>query len=130
MRPEIEWWIRAAERDLASARQLLQGSIFEGVAFHCQQAAEKLLKGLVLARGGGSQRTHSCVRLVRALEKLGLQIPPDVATACRKLDPHYVDARYPNGVGGAPEEFYDETIAGESLRYCEAIGEFVRGHLA
>jgi HEPN domain-containing protein len=28
---------------------------------------------------------------------------------------HYSDARYPNSVGGSPQEFYDEAIAKELL---------------
>ena len=50
MRQEAEWWLRAGERDISSAVGLHRLSIFEGTAFHCQQAAEKLLKGLALAR--------------------------------------------------------------------------------
>jgi len=128
-RQEAEWWLRAGERDLLSAVGLHQLSIFEGTAFHCQQAAEKLLKGLALARGATWQRTHSCIRLVRTLVRAGLVVPPEVATACRRLDHHYVDARYPNGVGGPPDDFYDEVIADLALTDCRLVQGFVEANL-
>ncbi|MCL6581169.1 MAG: HEPN domain-containing protein [Firmicutes bacterium] len=126
MRPEVKWWIDAGERDLRAASELYRAGLFEGTAFHCQQAAEKFLKGLLVAAGGLSQRSHSCVRLLSALGRSGITPPGEVATACRRLDPHYVDARYPNGVGGAPEEFYDATIAEALLGDAETVRSFVR----
>jgi HEPN domain-containing protein len=50
MRWEVEWWIKAAERDLSAAHELRAAGIYEATAFHCQQAAEKFLKGLILAQ--------------------------------------------------------------------------------
>jgi HEPN domain-containing protein len=42
MKTEVAWWLEAGER----------------AAFHCQQAAEKLLKGLIMHRGALWQRTR------------------------------------------------------------------------
>jgi len=46
------------------------------------------------------------------------------------VDLHYIDARYPNGVGGPPERFYDRAIAEEAMAalgklraFAEAGGE-------
>jgi hypothetical protein len=47
------------------------------------------------------------------LEKSGISTAEEMATACRKL-------------GGAPEDFYDKTIADEALRCSKMIREFVR----
>lgn len=124
MKMDAAWWSRASDRDLGMARGLAELKYHEGVAFHCQQAAEKALKALLLARGGASLRTHSCTELLEALNELGLQAPDAVLTCARKLDLHYVDSRYPNGVGGAPDKFYDKAIAEEALTCCETIRAF------
>lgn len=129
MQPDAEWWVRAGERDLAMAVDLERLQYHEGAAFHCQQAAEKLLKGLIMHRGALWQRTHACTDLLATLGGLDLSIPAEVDTAGRRLDMHYVGARYPNGVGGPPRAFFDETIAGQALADCEAVKRFVEDHL-
>lgn len=125
MRIDPRWWIRAGERDLAMARQLHSGGFHEGTAFHCQQAAEKMLKALAAELLGDAQRTHSCVELFEALARSGLEVPTELWTCARKLDLHYIDSRYPNSVGGAPDKFYDEAIAREALQAALAIQRFV-----
>lgn len=129
MKMDAAWWVRASDRDLGMAEGLGRLGFNEGVAFHCQQAAEKILKALLLARCGTSQRTHSCTELFEALGGLGLPAPDEILTCARKLDLHYVDSRYPNGVGGAPDKFYDKTIADEAMAYCESIRAFAERHL-
>lgn len=129
MRTEITWWLDAARRDLSMALQLQDGGFYEGVAFHSQQSAEKFLKALLIARGGRWTRTHSCVAILRTLADTGLRIPPEIITMARKLDLHYIDARYPNGVGGPPAEFYDATIAREAKEACRGLEQFVLTHL-
>ena len=53
MMPMTREWLRKAEADLRSARRLfaLKPTDHDVVCFHCQQAAEKFLKGL-LHEGG------------------------------------------------------------------------------
>ncbi|MCL6581581.1 MAG: HEPN domain-containing protein, partial [Firmicutes bacterium] len=72
---EAAWWFDAAERDLAMARALRREGFYEGTAFHCQQAAEKFLKGLLAAKRRQWHRTHSCVELLELMPELGLQHP-------------------------------------------------------
>jgi HEPN domain-containing protein len=124
IRPESEWWSETAKRDLAMAEVLLQKGFFEGVAFHAQQAAEKSLEGLLLERGEAA-RTHSCIEFLERLQKRGERPPEDVLHDARSLDKEYVPSRYPNGVGGEPEKFYDRRMADESLRRAREIGTWV-----
>ncbi|HCW51512.1 MAG TPA: DNA-binding protein [Clostridiales bacterium] len=125
MQAEVEWWLKAGERDLEAALALRKSGLFDSAAFHCQQAAEKTLKALVLAVARTVPRTHASVFLIKMLEEARCRVPEAVATACRKLDPHYMNARYPNGVGGAPEEFYDERITSEAIENAETVRAFV-----
>ena len=123
-RPEVSWWWRAAQRDQEMARTLLAAGYLEGAAFHAQQAAEKALKAL-LAAHGNSGRTHASVHLLTALHGVGVDVPAAVHAAAKRLDLHYINARYPNGVGGAPEDFYDQALAEELLAYMETVQMFV-----
>jgi HEPN domain-containing protein len=61
----VERWLRVAEHDRNAAQALLAvPSLRPSAAFHCQQAVEKLLKGLLTLVGKRAGKTHS-------LEKLG-----------------------------------------------------------
>ncbi|MCS7274114.1 MAG: HEPN domain-containing protein [Candidatus Bipolaricaulota bacterium] len=113
MREEVRWWQEAGQRDLAMAERLLKSKFYEGTAFHAQQAAEKFLKAL-LVKYRIEFRTHSCAAMLKKLHKK-LPVEKRLLTLARKLDVHYSDARYPNSVGGSPQEFYDEAIAQELL---------------
>jgi HEPN domain-containing protein len=101
MQPDAEWWVRAGERDLAMAVDL------ERLQYH-----------------------EGAVELLETTARFGLTAPGPLVTAVRRLDRHYVDSRYPNGVGGAPDRFYDATITAEAIRDAQDVAAFVRGHLA
>jgi|SRR5262245_7737505 len=62
-------WVRKAEEDVEAAR-LLAGHhppLRDVVCFHCQQAAEKYLKALLLELGFIFPRTHNLERLLDLL---------------------------------------------------------------
>lgn len=129
MRQEVSWWLRAGDRDLLMAEGLFQAKLYEGAAFHCQQAAEKFLKAIFLARRRSWLPTHSCLQLLRELEAAGIAAPEGLFTAARRLDLHYLESRYPNRVGGAPEDFYDAPIAQEALDAARQVRDFVQAGL-
>jgi HEPN domain-containing protein len=70
--PEVESYLRKAERDLATAARMSEsGQEFADIiCFHAEQCAEKALKGLILALGQAPPRTHDLVVLQQALTKL------------------------------------------------------------
>ena len=131
-RPEVSWWWRAAQRDQEMASTLLTAGYLEGTAFHAQQAAQKALKALLAAHGnvgrmGRMGRIHASVHLLTALHDASVDAPESVHAAAKRLDLHYINARYPNGVGGTPEDFYDQALAEELLAYMETVLTFVAG---
>jgi HEPN domain-containing protein len=69
--PEVESYLRKAERDLATAVRMSQeGPDFADIiCFHAQQCAEKSLKGLILALEEVPPRTHDLLVLQKALPK-------------------------------------------------------------
>ena len=75
----VEQWLRKAERDLASARRLLDGEppFLDTAVYHCQQAAEKALKGFLASRDRPVRKARDlvllldeCIGLAPALELL------------------------------------------------------------
>jgi HEPN domain-containing protein len=123
MRRAVEAWWRTACEDRDMAQLAAASAHLAPAAFHCQQAAEKALKALLLVHHVEA-REHSLVELldyVRAQARI--EPPPEILTAARKLDPHYIQARYPGPRGPAPEALYDEVIAKEMIA-CAA--EFLR----
>ena len=77
---EAQPWFAKATEDLQMA-QLAMGvpvPLIEPAAYHCQQATEKLLKGLLIGCGIGVPRTHDLERLARLLDERVPEVTADV----------------------------------------------------
>ena len=115
-------WLAKARNDLLSADNNLRAEEipFDAVCFHCQQAAEKLLKAYLVGKGRLYPATHD---LFLILEKI-LPIRPDaehMRDALAILLPYAVEVRYPD-VGHMPSE--------EDAREArDAAGEVLRNAL-
>jgi len=90
-------WVAKAANDLLSADNNLTAREVprDVVCFHCQQAAEKLLKAFLVSGGHPSPRTHDLLLLLEEV----LQID-SAAEALRDqlalLMPYAVEIRYPD----------------------------------
>jgi HEPN domain-containing protein len=97
MQPAEPWKIylaKAAQDELAVDRLApLQESSDEIVGFHLQQAAEKMLKALLVFRNIEFRRTHNLGELIHLLEKHGEIFLPELDTI-RDLTPYAVEWRY------------------------------------
>lgn len=73
--------LRKAEADLALVDEVLASPRVtdDVVGFHCQQAAEKLLKALLSELGVLFPRTHNLRFLMELLTDAGHGLPPDLA---------------------------------------------------
>ncbi|MBI4181701.1 MAG: HEPN domain-containing protein [Candidatus Aenigmarchaeota archaeon] len=117
MRQEIENWWKQGKNDLEKARVLFKSKNFDGTAFYCQQAVEKVLKAIILAQGKHqSIQGHSLVFLGR---EAGLPLP--FFTGLKKLSPQYTIARYPDVSEDVPYELYDEPMAKEFVAIAEEV---------
>lgn len=121
-------WFGQAERDLEHAEASICHCHFEWACFASQQAAEKAVKALILARGGEAWG-HSVLWL---LESLPDELPCDEALLDRgrRLDRLYILPRYPNGFDqGRPADYYTREDADGAIADARAILEYCRGHL-
>ena len=89
-------WLEKAERDLASAARLLDGTppYLDTAVYHCQQAGEKALKAFLAARGQPPRRIHDLVLLIDACVELDASFS-QLAEAAEILTPYGTTFRYP-----------------------------------
>ena len=96
MKKTTREWVKKAEQDYTLAVQGSQSDVpvHDGVCFHCQQCAEKYLKGLMEELGLTIPKTHTLVLLLAAL----VLHHPRLRSFRRGLiflTPFAVDTRYP-----------------------------------
>jgi HEPN domain-containing protein len=115
--PEVESYLRKAERDLATAVRMSEsGQDFADIiCFHAEQCAEKALKGLILALGQVPPRTHDLVVLQQALTKLDRR-GADLQGYCLALSDYAVAPRYPGW-----EDLVGTVDIGGVLSYASAV---------
>lgn len=122
-----DWWDQAS-RDLAHARHATDAGDHEWAAFAAQQAAEKALKAVVIAQGG-EPWGHLTTALVEALPP-SLDAPATVLDAARRLDKHYIPARYPSGFpAGYPGKLYTAGEAEQAIADAQLVLDFCRRHV-
>lgn len=100
MPPRLELvreWLMAAQKDLDSARVLLRSDppLLESGCFHCQQAAEKAFKAILLLNDQRPPRTHNLADLIGLCERWAPGLT-DYESRCDWLTACAVDIRYPD----------------------------------
>jgi len=119
---ELQQWIEIANSDLATAQYLAKNMwpvSYEIVCFHCQQAAEKYLKWVLVLHDIAPPKIHD----LEELEKLCENIVPQFETLyekCAVLTEYAVHSRYPN------ENRLEKNDMERALEYAQSIMEFVR----
>ncbi len=103
-------WLRHARSDLAyaTAPRPLDG-LPETLCFHAQQAAEKSIKAVLVARRVPVPRTHNLKTLLEVLPPSFL-VPSEVEEAVGLTD-YAVVTRYPGDFEPVDEEEYLQAIA-------------------
>ena len=91
---EHEKWLVIAKEDLQVAKLALAAEYFSSATYHCQQCAEKALKGFLSFKGESITKTHD---LLKSLEQC-MQFDPEfrkLYEAARELNPFATKFRYP-----------------------------------
>jgi HEPN domain-containing protein len=118
---EVRAWFGKAQRDLRAARVDLDADppLLEDAAFHCQQAAEKAIKGLLVRRDIPFDKTHD-------IKELATLMPPrdadlqGLARRASRLTAYAWKYRYP---GDEPEPSVHEIDEAVALAE-EVVGTF------
>jgi HEPN domain-containing protein/predicted nucleotidyltransferase len=122
----VQAWMKQGERELDRARRLFAQDDYDGAAVFAQQAAEKFLKALYIARFQAMPpRTHDIQMLAMALGA-----PSELVAVGRPLTEDYFRARYPDLAGAAPYEIFDANIASERIQQAEQIRDWVKEQIS
>ena len=118
-----EWsreWLEMARMDLGAAEYLLNMRPLpvEIICYHCEQAAEKMLKGALIAFDVEPPRTHDLPQLCKLCCKEDTRFE-ELVGSCLELTPYGVQVRYPSNLE------LDESDVLCALRECRKICEFV-----
>ena len=92
----------------------------EDLCFDAQQAAEKAIKALLIARGVEFPYVHDMGLLLTLLEDAGESVPEAVREA-ERLNPYATTTRYPDVAKPVSEEEYAEAVrvANSVVRWAE-----------
>lgn len=108
-------------QDLRMAQLAMGEKIYNQVCFHSQQAAEKAVKGFIVANGRIPPKTHKIIDLVSFSE---LKFPGKLRDELILMDRFYIPTRYPDALPGSlPEGLPKEKEAKEALEIADkAVG--------
>ena len=117
-------WLEFAEMDLSAAEYLLsmRPLPIEIICFHCEQAAEKFLKAVLVQLGIEPPRTHDLIQLCKICSDIDERFG-QLVDACVELTPYGVQTRYPSNME------LDARDVDCALRECRHIQDFVRREL-
>ena len=118
-------WIRRAVSNLARAEQPKPDEVlWEDLCFDAQQAAEKALKAVLLARGIRFRFVHDIGELASLLVHSGLVLPGTIEEAV-ELTEYAVEARYPG-----PFEPVTKEEHARAVELARAVVEWAQAQLA
>ena len=101
--------LNRARSNLSKARNRSPGIYLEDLCFDAQQAAEKAVKSVLLARGIEFPYVHDLGLLLTLLEDADEAVPEDVGQA-EKLNPYATTSRYPGIAAPVSEPEYAEAV--------------------
>jgi HEPN domain-containing protein len=91
---KVEYWLDIARYDLQTATAMFKSRRYLYTIFMCEQALEKLLKGLYIAKVDENfPREH---KMWKIYDKLPMQIPADYLRLFDRLTAFYLTGRYPS----------------------------------
>jgi HEPN domain-containing protein len=118
---ELRQWFSIADTDLVTAEYLfktMHPTPDEIICFHCQQAAEKYLKGYLFLHGIEPPKMHALPQLLQMCESLQANFST-LLPQCSFLNRFSVIHRYPNEI-----EITDADVR-MTLQYANVIKAFV-----
>ena len=92
------YWLQLAQYDLDTAKTMFAGGRWFYVAFMCQQALEKLCKGLYnFYIDDNVPKIHNISFILAKIEtSLSLAVKPEIYDLIDTLSSHYLNNRYPD----------------------------------
>jgi len=113
-------WFEMAKTDLDAAEYLLnmRPVPIEIICYHCEQSAEKMLKGVLVLHNIEPPKTHDLLQLCKQCCEIDKEYE-QFSDSCIELTPYGVQVRYPSGME------LDETDMRCALQEARKIYEIV-----
>jgi HEPN domain-containing protein len=103
-------WLRRAKSNLVRARQPKPEEVlWEDLCFDTQQAAEKALKAVLVARSIPFRLVHDIAELLTLLENQGIILPEEIKASAGLTD-YSVESRYPGPFEPITEEEFEKAL--------------------
>jgi HEPN domain-containing protein len=120
-------WFQKAENDLLNVQNNLQAEQYasDTVCFHCQQAAEKYIKGFLAWHAIPFAKIHDLLELLKQVQEIADTDTKALEGHLLLLDPYSVAIRYPHEHEDEPDE--DEVR--EAVASALAVRAWVRSKL-
>lgn len=119
-------WYKKAKTDLRGAQILFEAEADNSlVAFHCQQAIEKMLKGYILKNTKDLVDGHSLIYLIRRSSRFDESMRR-FTKDCAFVNQFYIETRYPADIPDEVDEYEVRECldtANEVLGYIESTEE-------
>ena len=111
---KFEFWLEYAERDFDAAEVMFDTGRWFYAVFMCQQAVEKLVKGLyTLYVDDNVPRIHNIKTLMERFEdKLIIPVPDRYYALFKLLSAYYVSNRYPDFISKVGEQINKDEATG------------------
>jgi len=120
MTPRAEAWIRQATSDLKAGRCMESEGFHAQACYHAGQAAEKALKGLLVACGVVPPHSHSLDRRLEAIADQGRDTSTLKALPLKALTCMNSETRYPQDAE-APVDRFDAHDSDQALSLASSV---------
>jgi HEPN domain-containing protein len=110
-----DWLIRAKSNLVRAKQAKPEEVLWEDLCFDTQQAAEKALKAMLLARKIPFRFVHDIAELLTLLVNQGIILPEEIKSAAELTD-YSVESRYPGPFEPVTEEEFKR-----ALKIAEAV---------
>ena len=132
---EYREWLAFAQTDYDCAKYLNEAPLYPKplniICYHCQQAAEKAVKGLIVYFGsqGGMPKVHDISFLLNQIkhivqEEKGIEVSHLLLLTANALSKYGIAPRYPNEID------VDEVQTGKALKDADTILTWVKDAIA
>ncbi len=111
-REAVQGWLFKAKRDLAAARRLAskRSPMLDAAVYHCQQSAEKALKGFLVFQAYTPPKTHALNNLI-GITSTFAPIYATLLDAADRLTPYATRFRYPAQLLEPSRADYEHALA-------------------
>ena len=112
-----EEWYEFARKDLESAKFLINmhPKPVEIICYHCEQSAEKYLKGYLIKNGNKVEKTHDLVLLNNKCKIINSSFDT-IEDECIELVPYGVQVRYPYQLDVTEEDIISAIECAEKIK--------------